>query len=285
MSSKIYFSAKSKRKPLSYYGIRAVSSTLASLAPQLALKHTKKLLLTPAKSRTRSTLPEHFVQTFLLTPNGALNVTSVGSGKTVVLTHGWSGSSAQFYPLMEKIAQAGFRAVAFDHFGHGQSAGQIANLPLFIKGLTHVLNHEDNVVGVVSHSMGTVAALNAVKDLPQVLIAPTFGFYESFRERIVSTGISKRLFHGVLANVEQEHDMQFLNLLPEQHLSLQQNAIHAIHDEQDRFAPFALSHQQAQLHPHFKLTPVQDLGHGRIIAAEPTWQVISKHLLQSKHIA
>ncbi|MFC3032766.1 alpha/beta hydrolase [Pseudoalteromonas fenneropenaei] len=279
MSSKIYFSSKSARKPLSYYGIRALSSSMATLAPALALKHTKKLLLTPVRSRKREPLPVHFSQSELITDEGKLQLSAVGSGKTIVLTHGWSGSSAQFYPLMAKIAEAGYRALAFDHFGHGQSQGQFANLPLFIKGLKAVLAEVPDAVGVVSHSMGTVAALNAVKHLPQVLIAPTFGFYESFRERILTTGISERLFERVLTEVEQEHEMQFLQLLPEQHLALQQCKVHAIHDTEDRFAPFQLSAEQARQHTHFMLTSASQLGHGRIISAEPTWQLIKQQLL------
>ena len=279
MSSKIYFSDQKSRKPLSYYLVKSISSPAARIMPNKALKHTKKLLLTPAKSKTRATVPNHFQQDTIMTPEGAIATISIGSGKTVLLTHGWSGSSKQFIPLMEKIAEQGYRAIAFDHFAHGQSGGKFANLPLFIKGLKFVIAHTDNLVGIISHSMGTIAALNSSKHLPHVLIAPTFGFYESFKQRILSTGISQKLFHGVLSEVEKEHNMQFENLLAEKHIATQTHPVAAIHDVDDRFAQFTLSQHQAKQHPNFSLHAVSELGHGRIINSDPTWQLVKKQLL------
>ena len=281
MSSKIYFTDKASSRSLSYYLVKAVSSSLIRIAPKFARKQTKKLLLTPVRSRKREQLPSHFETSQLNTAHGKLNITSVGEGKTIVLTHGWSGSSAQFYPLMEKIAASGYRALAFDHFGHGQSGGRFANLPLFIKGLHHVLQqYSQQIIGVVSHSMGTVAALNVAKDLPHVLIAPTFGFYDSFESRILSTGISKKAFLQVLSEVETEHNMTFNSMLPEQHIANHQYPITAVHDKDDKYAPFHLSEQQAELHPAFRLHAIEGKGHGRIINCDQTWAHIENSLLR-----
>ena len=281
MSSKIYFSEEKKRKPLSYYLVKAVSNTALKISPRFAVNSAKKLLLTPAGNRKRTEIPINFEQTSLNTKYGDLNFISVGTGETILLTHGWSGSCTQFIPLMEKIANSGYRAVAFDHYAHGQSDGKYANLPLFIKGLDAALA-KYNPQCIISHSMGTVAALNCAKHISQFLIAPTFGFYESFEKRILGTGLAKRLFTSVLQNVEQEHQMKFKQLLPEAHIGSHQKTLHIIHDEGDRFAKFTLTEQQAKLHKHIKLKKVSNLGHGRIINSDETWQFLAQSILNAR---
>ena len=46
---------------------------------------------------------------------------SVGAGPTVLPVHGLQGSAANFRALMPALAQAGYRAVAFDAVNHGNS--------------------------------------------------------------------------------------------------------------------------------------------------------------------
>ncbi|MGB0860689.1 MAG: alpha/beta fold hydrolase [Pseudoalteromonas spongiae] len=278
MSSKIYFSSSAKRKPLAYYLIKAASTTALKIAPKFAFNQTRKLLLTPVKNRKRTTLSAQFTQQKLSTEHGDLHLTSIGEGPAVVFTHGWSGSSRQFLPLMEKVAASGFKAMAFDHYGHGESDGKFANLPLFIKGLKSVMASIEQPKAIVSHSMGTIAALNVSKDVPHFLIAPTFGFYDSFEERILNTGIHQHLFSGVLKSVEDEHDMRFGEILPELHVADHAHPIHIIHDQKDRFAKFELTNQQASQHSHINLKAVNKLGHGRIINSEETWQFMKQSL-------
>lgn len=279
MSSKIYFSSSATRKPFAYYFIKVASSTALKVAPKFAFNQTRKLLLTPVKNRARNTLPAQFTQQKLPTENGNLQLTVIGEGPVVIFTHGWSGSSRQFLPTMQKVAKSGYKAIAFDHYGHGESDGQFANLPLFIKGLKSVLAHTEKPKAIVSHSMGTIAALNVSKDVPHLLIAPTFGFYDSFKARILNTGIHRQLFSRVLKSVEDEHNMRFDEILPEQHIAEHAHPIHIIHDQQDRFAPFELSKKQATQHAHITLKPVNKLGHGRIINSDETWQFMKESLL------
>jgi pimeloyl-ACP methyl ester carboxylesterase len=52
---------------------------------------------------------------------GAKRAWSIGSGRLVILVHGWGGIGAQMAPLAAAIAAAGFRCVLFDALGHGQS--------------------------------------------------------------------------------------------------------------------------------------------------------------------
>lgn len=274
MSNKIYFSDERKSKSISYYVVKTLSNIAYFIAPTFAKKQTQKLLLTPMLSKKLKFTQTDFEQHKLATHYGDLNLYRVGQGPKVVFTHGWAGGAAQFFPLMEKIAEAGYEAIAFDYLAHGNSGGEFSNLPLFIKGLSAVLNHEGkgNLACIVSHSMGTVSALNQDKSIKHLLIAPTFGFYQSFEQRILSTGLKSHLFYNLLSDIEQEHDLIFNSLLPESHLSQTKQEIHIVHDEGDKFAPFYLTLEQASQFKHVQLTATTGLGHGRVINSEHTWQ-------------
>ena len=279
MSSKIYFSNKTNaRKPASYYLIKAVSRALHTISPRFALKQTRKLLLTPAKSKRPPKQPHAITHSHISSQIGQLALYRIGTGPKVILTHGWSGSAAQFFPLMEKIAQAGFEAVAFDHFAHGNSDEKRANLPLFIKGLAAVIYElkPQNIACLVSHSMGAVAALNQAKHFKHLLIAPAFNFYNSFEHSILSTGLTRKLFTNLMSEIEQEHQVRFDDLLPEPHLAQTQDTVHIVHDSQDRFAQYQFSAEQAKLYPHVTLTTTEGLGHGRVINSDHTWQAFMK---------
>ena len=281
MSSKIYFS-DSKKRSMGFHVIRAISSVLNKAAPRLALRQAEKLLLTPAKGRKKIAIPEQMIIEQISGVAGNLQQYRLGKGQIVILTHGWSGSASQFFPLMEKIAKAGFQAIAFDHYGHGKSSGRIANLPLFIKGINDVvtLHGKENIRCIVSHSMGTVSALNLPKDIPHVLIAPIFGFYDSLRKSVFDSGMSPALFERLLKDIERTHQIQFKDAVSEQHIGLVEQPLHIVHDEQDRFAPFAASQTMSETYPHITLYPTQGHGHGRVINSANTWLVLQGLLQQ-----
>ncbi|MES9847744.1 MAG: alpha/beta fold hydrolase, partial [Candidatus Thiodiazotropha sp.] len=55
-------------------------------------------------------------------------VRSWGEGPSVLLCHGWGGRGTQFFALIEALAAAGYRAVAFDAPAHGDSSGKRTNM-------------------------------------------------------------------------------------------------------------------------------------------------------------
>ncbi|KAF7764347.1 hypothetical protein PCIT_b0322 [Pseudoalteromonas citrea] len=259
--------------------VQAISRIANKIAPKITLKYTQKLLMTPVRHNSKQPVPPYFNSETIESSLGNIHVISAGEGPVVLFTHGWSGSASQFYPLMEYIAQLGFKVVAFDHYGHGKSAGNQANLPKFIRALEAVLSSLPGPTkAIVSHSMATIAALNLGAHTTQhILIAPPFDFYTGFKSRILSTGISESLFTGVLASIEHKHKMEFKTLLPEQHVGNHEK-ISIIHDKEDKFAEHDLAYQQAQLHEHVTIVSTQGLGHGRILKSPQVFELVAKQL-------
>jgi len=84
-------------------------------------------------------------------------------GPLVLLMHGWGSRASRFRFFVPALVNAGFRVVALDGPGHGQTGGTRASLPEFAAALTAVAHASGEVSGVVGHSLGGAAAIFAMR--------------------------------------------------------------------------------------------------------------------------
>jgi len=110
--------------------------------------------------------------------------TTLGGGPTVLMLHGIGGGHLAFAPQVETLANAGYRAVAWDMPGYGHSA---PIEPYTFKGLAQSCIHLieslqcTNVV-LLGHSMGGMVAQEVVARRPDLVkrlilagTSPAFG--------------------------------------------------------------------------------------------------------------
>lgn len=99
----------------------------------------------------------------ITTDDGAsIRGVSTGRGPTVVLLHCWTGRRELWASVADGLLEAGFRVVAYDHRGHGESS--TGREPISLDRLDADLQHimEDQNVDeavVVGHSLGGAVAL------------------------------------------------------------------------------------------------------------------------------
>lgn len=125
--------------------------------------------LVPGFDEIRS-LPSH--------DGGAISVISRGDGPPIVLSHGVTLSVRTWVKQMETLPAAGFRAIAFDHRGHGASTvGETGHtldtLAADMRTVVEGLDLHDAVI--VGHSMGGVAAQAFAVQFPEVVAARVSG--------------------------------------------------------------------------------------------------------------
>jgi len=85
-----------------------------------------------------------------------------GSGPLVLLIHGWGGCAAQMMPLAWKLTRFGFRVVAPDIGGHGESGGRRISFRRFVNEvgmLARELVHP--IHALVGHSAGGLTMMAA----------------------------------------------------------------------------------------------------------------------------
>ncbi|MEO8186811.1 MAG: alpha/beta fold hydrolase [Burkholderiaceae bacterium] len=133
----------------------------------------------PSSSRTRFTISDP-VRDKLQTPDGEVFIYRWGDTKhkpTVVLVHGWNGWAQQMEQFVAPLQERGFAVLAFDHVGHGASAGTRSSLPLMIRTVQYMFDAVPNAIGVIAHSLGAAAVASILassrRDLrAAVLVAP-----------------------------------------------------------------------------------------------------------------
>lgn len=203
------------------------------------------------------------------TRDGVLKTYTIGSGPVWVLTHGWSGTASQFYPLMEHIAAKGFTALAYDHPAHGGSDGVYGHIPAFVNGLEAILDTLEDVAGLVGHSMGTASALECkhakLENKPLLLIAPVLDYLDNLFGSVARSGYSMKLFEAVVGEVEEQFNYPIQSVDPYGKLALRQSNTIIVHDEKDKFTKYSVSERAANEMERVTLVTTQGQGHGRVM--------------------
>lgn len=102
---------------------------------------------------------------------GSIYLVESGEGPPIVLSHGVTNSIREWFHQLESLPKAGFRVIAFDHRGHGQSkvgtsGHSLQTLANDMRSVVEGLDLRDAVL--VGHSMGGVAVQAFVTQYPQI---------------------------------------------------------------------------------------------------------------------
>lgn len=258
------------------------------LAPNWAYKKVEDLLLTPKVSQEKITNIPHGIHPFEIeTDEGTIHAYKLGHGPAVVLVHGWSTGAYQYFPLMRGLSQIGFKAIAFDHFGHGLSEQKNASLLRFISATNAVLKYVnktsvDGVGAVVGQSMGCIAVANArpqyIQDVPLLMISPIFDFKQYFIKQMNMLGLHPDLAKQCLAKFEHSY-MSGLDA-KELHLKLKDYAGDTVimHDKSDEESSYVDSVKFCSANPLTKLVITRGFDQNRLLNSEAVWQQLKSHL-------
>ncbi len=152
-------------------GVLAGLAGAAYGAPRLVARRVRR---TPdgdaARALDMPAYVEHRVDTH---DRGTIYVVERGDelDPPIVLSHGVTLSVRTWVHQLEELPKAGFRTLAFDHRGHGQSVvgeegHSLDNLGRDIKTVLESLDLHDAVL--VGHSMGGVAVQSFVTQFPEI---------------------------------------------------------------------------------------------------------------------
>jgi pimeloyl-ACP methyl ester carboxylesterase len=87
-----------------------------------------------------------------------IHVYEWGEGpRTALILHGWGSHAARFTTMVRALTDRGWRVLAPDAPGHGESHGSTSSLPQFIGALDAVIEQLGPVQALVGHSMGSLA--------------------------------------------------------------------------------------------------------------------------------
>ncbi|MGB0430398.1 MAG: alpha/beta fold hydrolase [Bacteroidia bacterium] len=258
--------------------LRAMYPVIDALIPSLAKKIGVGFFLKPFKFQ----LPDRekgvakIAKTNLAKINGHdIAVYEWGNGKNYLLmVHGWSGRAMQFHALIEHFTAKGFRIVAFDAPGHGNSKGNQTNIVEFAECIKAIIADYGSPVALFGHSLGGIACMFYQKwnetRIPQVIInSPTLPdeIFENYAYRI--NGKKHRVEKWIRDHVKSEYNRDFDEVSgKELSKGLKQAPFLVVNDEDDREVSLRNAEILKENLPWAKFFVTQTFGHVRILRAD-----------------
>lgn len=258
------------------------------VTPQWAeSKIESELYLPNTANRKGFRLPRGFKQKSVRTPDGEISMYHVGQGPAIVFVHSWGGGAYEFFPLMRGLKECGFKAIAFDHFGHEASESKPATLHQLIKTTNHVLNsvkknHEEGLDCVVAHGLGCMVAANAspatIENLPLFFISPVFNYKNYFLRKLKDLKMHPDLLKHHAQEFVESYPKKFAKLELSNRLERYAAETVIAHDANDKIAPIADTLAFTKQHPFTKLLVTRQYDHHRIISSESVWQELKSQI-------
>ncbi|MDH3485197.1 MAG: alpha/beta hydrolase [Myxococcales bacterium] len=240
------------------------------LAPDLTAAVAARLFFT-----TRRTAPKNGEQEILSHARSfridEMAAWSWGRGPVVLLVHGWNGRATQLGGFVSPLVERGYRVVAFDAPGHGDSAGHQSSLPEMADSIRTVASQLGDVYGVIAHSMGGAATTLALSDGMEigraVFISPPSNpqtFLDFFSRAV---GISGEVRQRVQDRVERRVGRRMSQMRADEIARRMSIPLLVIHDEDDSHVPVQFGRSIAIAWPGATLVTTEGLGHQRILRA------------------
>jgi len=86
-----------------------------------------------------------------------------GEGPKILFIHGWSSRASKFHKIIGEFKSKNFDITAVDMPAHGQSLSKRSHLPEFCDVVYDLSKNNGPYNTIIGHSMGAIAALNAIK--------------------------------------------------------------------------------------------------------------------------
>jgi pimeloyl-ACP methyl ester carboxylesterase len=255
--------------------VRAGFRVTSALAPGAAARLAQRLFFTPPRAPLRAEERAELArgERFTLELAGGRVAGRVwGEGPTLLLVHGWGGHAGQMTPLVRPAVAAGFRAVAIDLPGHGESDGRVSSLVHFARAIDRAAALWRPLAGLAAHSFGAAASTYAMSRGLAVGRAVFFApparfdtFWARFRRGVgVPDGVWRRMVRGS----EEWLEVSFAEIAPIQLAPRMTAPLLVLHDAGDREMPFGEGAELAGRWPGAALRRTEGLGHLRILREE-----------------
>ncbi|HTE55796.1 MAG TPA: alpha/beta fold hydrolase [Kofleriaceae bacterium] len=207
----------------------------------------------------------------LETRSQRLTARSWGHGPLALLVHGWNGRGVQLAAIGRALAARGYRAVAFDHPGHGGSSGRTVTIPEMADAIRDVGAQLGGARVVVAHSLGAVAATLALsRGLPArtaVFLAPPVSPDQWLLRFGRAVGLPASAAPELIAAIEQRAGVAVQSVRPIDLGARLSTPLLVIHDRGDREVPFGDGEALVRAWPGARMLATDGLGHTRLLSS------------------
>jgi pimeloyl-ACP methyl ester carboxylesterase len=263
-------------------------STVISTDPsQAVLKRIYRTFFSPSRYEVKPTEQEviEWGNNYRLPfAGGELAVTTWGnSGPAVLLMHGWGGARAQMTGFVDPLLFAGYRVVAFDQPGHGESDGKTTNLLEIAPSMELIAQREGPFHAVLAHSFGTLITSYALveRNFPAPARLVYFGAFNRLMDSVsrfqVLANIPDDVMEGFRGMLYENFGRDILEAITNESLAPQINVPALMfHDTTDNVTPVDDSRAIARVWKQAQFIETEGLGHRGALQSKPIHeQVVS----------
>jgi hypothetical protein len=205
-----------------------------------------------------------------------------GAGPIILLVHGWGGRALQLNSFVKPLVERGFRVVAFDHKGHGESSTRFSSYPEIVRGTDLLtLYYAKDLHGVIAHSIGSNSVFKVSeyfeRKLKIVAVAPMENFplwLEKMRRRV---GIYEKLFARVIVKIEADAELNLLEQCVFNYDKIRHHEVLLVHDKLDRINKISASYEIQRNLKDPSLMETENLGHSRILGNKAVVERVVAH--------
>jgi len=221
---------------------------------------------------------------------GELAVTAWGNhGPAVLLLHGWGGARAQMTGFVDPLLFAGYRVLAYDQPGHGESSGKTTNLLEIAPTLDLIEQKEGPFQAIIAHSFGTLIASYALvnRNFPPPAKLVYFGSFNRLMDSLPRFQVLAQLPDEMMENLRGMIYENFGQALLESitnELLTPQITIPALmfHDMADNVTPIEDSRAIARVWKQADFIETQGLGHRGALQSKSIHEQVVKFLKEEK---
>lgn len=194
---------------------------------------------------------------------------SWGAGPTVLLVHGWEGRGSQMGAFAMALEDAGFRTIAIDAPGHGNSPGRLSSLPQFARAIRAAADAAGPIHAVIAHSFGAAGtgwAVRAGLEAERLCyISPPWDLQPYIDDFAGLVGLSPKGLPRMLRQFETRFDAPWPEARFATHIAKDARPLLVVHDSEDSETPFEGGRRLAAAWENGRLHETSGLGHRRIL--------------------
>lgn len=202
---------------------------------------------------------------------------TAGEGPIVLLVHGWGDRASSLGAFIDPLVRRGYRVVGVDLPGHGDTSGGMTDAYKLAEALREAAWNLGNVHAVITHSMGAVSTMLAIRDgltvYSIVLISPAVRLERGLAQFLDMYKLPSRAGRGLRAEIERRygetiwHDIAVDKIA--RHVDVPALVIHDVHDTQVSIEDSRLL---VSSWPSARLHVTAGLGHKRVLRDEDVVQ-------------
>ena len=222
---------------------------------------------------------------FAETANKTVKIYNVkGKGSKILFVHGWSSRASKFHKIISYFKSKNFDISAVDMPAHGQSLSKRSHLPEFCDVVYDLSKNNGPYDTIIGHSMGAVAALNAIKMGQNfrniILISPgAYRIEPIFRNYVSLFGLSEDFYvKSMFDSFEAKDGRKPTSYGPDRFASDIKSRCLIIHSEDDALANPKVAEKIHKDIKNSKLMMTTGLGHMRTLTDDKVIETVGEFI-------